>query len=217
MDANVSFRLKADTAAPAPALPARVFVRFELNETGLTMQFKDVAMSLLLLIGIPLPGWSQTAEELRAWEDTRARQLERLPMAVRSYAASIGCAVTFRPKDVVRWEGAPTEVKYLVLITLDEGCAGGSGTWKSALIAMREGEGGKLFVHPKYSVPELTSMQFPQLIDAIYSTRHGVRFVGRIPQGNDPSNRPTKRVSGTVIWSGEGWGILDSECAAEQC
>ena len=181
------------------------------------MQPKDVAVSALLFLCIPLPAWPQTADEIRAWEAMRARELERLPVAVRSYANSIGCAVTFRPKDVVRWEGAPMEVKYVALISLDEGCAGGSGTWRSTFVAVREGAYGKLFVHARYSAPELTSMQFPQLIDAIYTTRKGVRFVGRIPQAGEPDSGPSKRVGGTVAWSGQEWAVLDGECTVQQC
>lgn len=180
------------------------------------MQLKDVAVVAFLFLGIPLPGWSQTAEEIRVWDETRARELARLPVVVRSYAHSIGCHVWFKPENVVRWEGIP-EIKYVALISLDDGCAGGSGTWKSVLVAVREGASGKLYVHPAYSLAELTSMQLPQMIDAIYNTEHGVRFVGRIPQGDDPNNNPSKRVSGTVVWSGKEWTVPDGECIVQYC
>ncbi len=180
------------------------------------MHLKDVAVLALLFLGTPLTGWAQTAEELRAWDETRAAELKRLPRVVRSYANSIGCAVWFDPKNVVRWEGTPG-VEYVALISLDEGCAGGSRSWRSVLVAVHEGAWGKLFVHAKYSLPELTSMQFPQMIDSLYNTKDGVRFVGRIPQGNDPDNVPTKRVSGTVAWSGQEWTVRGGECSAPQC
>lgn len=181
------------------------------------MRLRNMAATVLLFLIIPSSGWAQTAGDIRAWDEMRARELERLPKTVRSYANSIGCSVTFRPGDVVHWEGVPSEIKYLALISLDEGCAGGSATWRSTLLAVREGEYGKLFVHARYSLPELTSMNFPQLIDSIYNTASGVRFVGRIPQADDPANRPSKRVSGTVIWSGKEWEVLDGPCSVDQC
>lgn len=180
------------------------------------MQRKDVAVLALLLLSVSSPGRAQTGEDLRAWDQMRARELERLPGVVRAYANSIGCEVAFTPKNVVRWEGAPG-VQYVALVALDVGCSGGSRSRRSVLMGVREGAWGKLFVDATYSLPELTSMQFPQLIDSLYNTKDGVRFVGRIPQGDDPDNRPSRRVSGTVVWSGREWTVLGGECGIEQC
>ena len=180
------------------------------------MRIKDVAVVVLSLAGIALPAWPQTADDIRAWDEMRANELRRLPERVRSYAESIGCNVEFEPRNIVRWEGTPG-IRYVALITLDDGCAGGTRNWRSAFVAVREGAHGKLYVHSEYSSPEVTSMQFPQLIDVLYNTAHGVRFVGRVTQDNDPANRPSKRVVGTVAWSDRGWVVLDGECSVKDC
>ena len=125
---------------------------------------------------------------------------------VRSYANAIGCEVRFDPRNVVRWEGAPG-VRYVALVTLDEGCSGGSRSWRTVLVGVREGAAGRLFVHAGASLPERTSAQFPQWIDSIRNTADGVRFVGHVAQGDEPDNRPSKRVSGTVVWSGQEWAV----------
>jgi hypothetical protein len=180
------------------------------------MRLKDVAMLTVLLGCVSMPAWAQTAEDIRVWDEARARELKRLPKVVRSYAESIGCRVAIEPTNVLRWDGPP-EVKYIALISIDAGCAGGSRSSRSIFVAVREGAGGKLYVHGTYSLPELTSMRFPRWMDSISSTKHGIRFAGRVMRADDPDNKPSRRVSGTVGWSGQGWVVLDGECAVNGC
>lgn len=168
---------------------------------------------LFALLCSPLPGWPQTAHELREWEAMEARGLEHLPDAVRSYANSIGCNVSFNPRNIARWKGAPG-VSYLASVALDEGCSGGTGSWRSIILAVRQGANAKLFIHPDYSLPTLTSQAFPQMIDSISATEHGVRFTGRVPQAHDDHNNPSRPVAGTIVWTGKEWSTLDRPTSA---
>jgi len=152
----------------------------------------------------PLLGWAQTAHELSEWEVIEARVVERLPDIVSSYASSIGCNVSFNPNNIARWKIDP-EVRYIALVTLDEGCSGGSRSWRSIILAVRQGANATLFIHPDYSLPKLTSEAFPQMIDSISATEHGVRFAGRVPQAHDNQNNPSRPVAGTIVWT-EGVG-----------
>ncbi|MGH8054575.1 MAG: hypothetical protein ACREP4_11725 [Stenotrophomonas sp.] len=163
---------------------------------------------LMALLCSPLPGWSQTARELREWAIMGPRGVERLPDAVRSYANSIGCNVPFNPNNLARWEG-DAGVRYIALVTLDEGCSGDTGSWRSILLAVRQGANATLLIHPDDSLPKLSSEAFPQMIDSISATVHGVRFAGRVPQVHDDHNNPSKPVAGTIVWTGREWAVLD--------
>lgn len=169
--------------------------------------------AIIALLCCPLPGWAQTAHELREWEAMEARGMERLPDAVWSYANSIGCNVSFNPSNIARWKGTPG-VHYIALVRLDEGCSGGTGSWRSIILAVRQGANAKLFIHPDYSLPRLTSEAFPQMIDSISATKNGVRFAGRIHQAHDDHNNPSSPVAGTIVWSGKEWAILDGPTSA---
>lgn len=163
---------------------------------------------LMALLCSPLSGWSQTAHELREWEVIKVRGVERLPDAVRAYANSIGCNVSFNPNNIARWKGDPG-VRYIALVTIDEGCSGGSGSWRSIILGVRQGANATLFIHPDYSLPKLTSEAFPQMIDSISATEHGVRFAGRVAQAHDNQNNPSKPVTGTIVWAGKEWAVRD--------
>lgn len=165
---------------------------------------RKICLVLMMMLGTPLSAGSQTAHDIKAWEERKAEALKQMPEVVESYANSIGCNVSFKPRNFVRWQGDPG-VRYIALVSLDESCAGGSASWRSIVIALREGAHAKLLVHPGYSLPELTSPRFPQLIDSISTTPHGVRFAGRVPDADDPQNMPSEAVSGIIVWSGTEW------------
>lgn len=163
-------------------------------------------IAFMALLCSPLLAWAQTAHELREWEAIKARAFERLPGTVLSYASSIGCNVSFNPNNIVRWKEEPG-VRYIALVTLDVGCSGGSRSWRSIVLGIRQGANAALLIHPDYSLPALTSNAFPQMIDSISATSHGVRFAGRVPQRNDSANSPSRRVEGTIGWNGKGWDV----------
>lgn len=169
------------------------------------MRLQPLLACLLMLACSPLPCSAQSAGDIKQWEQKRREELAALPRTVRAYADSIGCAVAFEPKNVVRWGGQPEGIHYLALVTIDSGCAGGSRSWRSIFIAIHEGAYGKLYVHPAYSHSGVTSGRFPQAIDSIASSNGEVRFSGRLVQENDPGNRPSRQTGGTVIWSGVEW------------
>ena len=140
------------------------------------MRIKLLIACFLPLACLPLSCFAQTAEDIEGWEQKKQKELSVLPEIVRSYANSIGCNVSFEPRNVVRWQGQPRDVSYLALIAIDVGCAGGSASWRSLLLAIREGEYGKLYVYPEYSLPDLSASKFPQFIDSIVNSEEGVRF-----------------------------------------
>lgn len=169
------------------------------------MRLQPLITCLLMLACAPLSCPAQSVEDIEQWEQKRQGELAALPRTVRAYADSIGCAVAFEPRNVVRWRGQPEGVHYLALIAIDSGCAGGSRSWGSIFIAIHEGAYGKLYVLPAYSHSGVISGRFPQAIDSIISNNGEVRFSGRVAQGNDPGNRPSRQTGGTVIWSGIEW------------
>lgn len=162
-------------------------------------------IACLTLAWLPLSGLAQTAKDIEDWEQKKQQELAMLPKVVQSYASSIGCNVTFDPKNAVHWQGNPKDVSYLALISIDVGCAGGSASWRSLFLAIRQGSYGKLYIYPEHSLPDLTSSKFPQTIDSIVSSEEGVHFSGRVVQGNDPGNNPSRHVTGMVVWSGVDW------------
>lgn len=169
------------------------------------MHLKYLIACFLTFAWLPLSSLAQTAKDIEDWEQKKREELAILPKTVQSYASSIGCNVTFDPKNVVRWQGNPTGVSFLALIAIDVGCAGGSASWRSFFVAIRRGAYGELYVYPEYSLQDLTSSRFPQTIDSIVSSEEGVRFSGRVVQGNDPGNNPSQQVTGVVVWSGAEW------------
>jgi len=175
-----------------------------LTQLGQQMKLKRKMYLILMMLGTPLSVGSQTVHDINAWEERKAEALKHMPEVVESYANSIGCNVSFNPRNFARWQGSPG-VQYIALVVLDEGCAGGSATWRSILLALREGANAKLLIHPGYSLPELTSPRFPQLIDSISATPHGVRFTGRVADADDPPNTPSDTLNGIIVWSGTEW------------
>ncbi|MGH8055038.1 MAG: hypothetical protein ACREP4_14090 [Stenotrophomonas sp.] len=167
------------------------------------MRARFVTALLLLLMCFQAPGSAQTVGDIEAWEQLGRRELATLPAVVRAYANATGCAVLFDPKNVVRWDGEPREVRYLAFVSMDVGCAGGSRSWRSVFIAVREGASRRLFVAPEFSGK--TPLEFPQAMDSLVNTEDGVRFTGRAWQPGDTDNRPSSNVGGRVIWSGSGW------------
>lgn len=165
-------------------------------------------VTLIALLCCPLFGWAQTPDDLREWKALEAKAVAALPDVVRSYANSIGCNVSFESSNIARWTGNPA-VHYIALVTLDEGCSGGTRSWRSIIVAVRRGANAALFINPDYSLPMLTSEEFPQMIDTLSATKDGVRFVGRSPQGQDSSNNPSRPITGKVVWTGEKWATRD--------
>lgn len=164
--------------------------------------------AFVALFCCPLLGSAQTPHERREWQAMEARGIEGLPDVVRSYANSIGCNVSFDSSNVARWKGNPG-VHYIALVTLDEGCSGGTRSWRSIILAVRRGANASLFIHPDYSLSKLTSEAFPQMIDSISATKDGVRFTGRIPRARDDHNNPSRHVTGKIVWTGKEWAMLN--------
>ncbi|MCD9088385.1 hypothetical protein [Stenotrophomonas sp. SY1] len=167
------------------------------------MRAQSFTAFFLSLLCFPAVCVAQATKEIEAWDQTGRSELATLPTVVRAYANSIGCNVWFDPKNVVRWQGEPGGIRYLALISMDVGCAGGSRSWRSAFIALREGASRKLYVDPEFSGE--TPAEFPQTMDSLVNTNEGVRFIGRVWRPGDTDNRASLVVRGKVAWSGSDW------------
>ena len=170
------------------------------------MKVKTLLFVTILILSHPICGWSQTADEIKDWDQRVAMERAALPKLVKTFSDAIGCNVTFDPRNVVRWHGDP-QVSYVALVALDEGCSGGSRSWRSVFVAIRTGAYGKLYINLKYSSPEFTSFRFPQTIDSISSLDDKVTFLGRRVKPGDPDSSPSERVSGVIFWSGTNWSF----------
>jgi hypothetical protein len=145
------------------------------------------------------------AEYERYVHSQRAKAVVAIPRVVRKYGEVLGCAFTMNQSNVVPYALGDGR-EFVALFSIDEGCSGGSAMSRPVFVALRWGGIGMwdLFIDPNYSLP-MQSAAFPQTVTRIYTAGDELRFEALELQASDPLCCPSKRVSGRVVWTSNGW------------
>jgi hypothetical protein len=125
-----------------------------------------MAMFKFLLLLLSLFSPLSLAEALPPPESSQAI-LVKVAAVVESHAKTLGCSVSVNPKTILPYR-LNNEPMYLAVYSADIGCSGGNTMHRPVFVAVTPGAYGKYFIDPRYSSPQQTSNEFPQLISELF-------------------------------------------------
>ncbi len=114
---------------------------------------------------------------------------------LKGYAESIGCNFELDRKNIVEADvDNDGEKEFIVFYFIDIGCAGGSGTTRSALAVLRprdEFHKEDIYIVPELSEPAAEVKGIPRFVDRIALKNGRIFYRGMIHKEGDPNNFPS--------------------------